>query len=105
DRFRRTPLQSCMGAVTVVVALERQELHLQIGSRPEQGAVRTFPPNRADESFDVWMRERRVGHRLDFFHCEDAQVGLPLVEWVQPIMVRAEVRRWGVTTCRSVEHA
>src|SRR6266851_7759973 len=51
------------------------------------------------------MRERRIRHRLDFLHVEDAQVRLPLMALVQPIMVRAEVCRWGVAPHRSVEHA
>src|SRR5260370_799185 len=67
--------------------------------------MQAFPSNRANESFDEGMRERRVRHRLDGFHFEDAQVRLPLVALVQPIMVRAEVCRWGVTTRRSVERA
>ncbi len=69
-----------MGAMTIVVTLELEDLHLQIGGRPEEGAVQAFPSNRTNESFDEWMRERRVRHRLDFFHLEDAQVRLPSVE-------------------------
>src|SRR5450631_489248 len=49
DRFRRTPLQPRMGAVTVVVTPELEELHLQIGGRPEQRAVQAFPSNRPNE--------------------------------------------------------
>jgi hypothetical protein len=41
------------------------------------------------------MRERRVRHRLDFLHVEDAQVRLPLMELVPPVMVRAEICRRG----------
>jgi hypothetical protein len=44
-----------MGAMTVVVTLEVEELHLQIGDRPEQGAIQAFPSNRANESFDEGM--------------------------------------------------
>src|ERR1700694_990008 len=40
--FRRTPLQSRMGAMTVVITLEIKELRLQISGRPEEGAVQTF---------------------------------------------------------------
>ena len=60
---------------------------LQIGGRPEKRAVQALSSNRANESFDEWMRERRVRHRLDFLHVEDAQVRLPLVELEQPIMI------------------
>src|SRR5713101_9861562 len=58
------PLQPRMGAVTVVVTPELEELHLQIGGGPEKGAVQAFPSNRANESFDEWMRDRRVRHRV-----------------------------------------
>ena len=64
-----------------------------------------LPANRANEAFDDWMRGRRVRHRLDLFHVEDAQVRLPSVEFVQPIVVRAEVCRRRVTTRRSIEHS
>jgi hypothetical protein len=39
------PLQPRMGAITVVVPLDLEELHLQIGGRPEQGAIQAFPSN------------------------------------------------------------
>lgn len=45
--------------------LELEELHLQIGGRPEERAVQAFPSNRTDESLDEWMRERRVWHCLE----------------------------------------
>jgi hypothetical protein len=68
-RFRRTPLAPRVGAITVVVTPEREELHLQIGSRPEQRGVQAFPPNRANESLNEWIprprherrRERQAG--------------------------------------------
>jgi len=43
--------------MTVVVALEIDELHLQIGGRPEQGAVQTFAPDGADQPFDKRTRD------------------------------------------------
>src|SRR5206468_1705703 len=75
-----------------------------IGGGPEKGVVQAFPSNRAHESFDEWMRDWRVGHRLDLFHVEYPQIRLPLVESVQRIMVRAEVGRRRLATCRSIEH-
>jgi len=47
-----------MGAMTVIVPLELKKLHLQIGGRPEEGAIQAFPSNRANEPFDEGMRER-----------------------------------------------
>ena len=79
--------------MAVIVTLELEELDLQVSGGPEERAVQAFSSNRANQSFDEWMRERRVRHRLDFFHVEDAQVGPPLVTLVQLIVVRAEVFR------------
>ena len=94
-----------MGAMLVVVALEIQELHLQISACPEERAVQTFPSNRTNHAFDEGMGKRRVGHRLDFFDVEDAQIRLPSVEFEQPIMIGTEVRRWRLASYRAVEHA
>ena len=52
DRLLRTPLHPRVGAMTVVVTLELEELDLQIGDRPERRAVQAFPSNRANESFE-----------------------------------------------------
>jgi hypothetical protein len=79
-----TPLQSRMGAMTVMVPLELEELQLQVGGRLEEQPVQAFPPNRADQEFDKGMRERHARHRLDLVHVEDPQVRLPLVAFVQP---------------------
>jgi hypothetical protein len=84
--------------------LEIKELHVQISGRPEQRAVETLAPNRADQPFDEWMRQRHVRHRLDGFHVEDSQMRLLLVESVQRIMIRAEVGRRRLATHRSIEH-
>src|SRR6266851_2745676 len=93
-----------MSAMTIIVMPELEELQLQIGGRPEEGAIQAFPSNRANEPLDEWMRERRVRHRLDFLHVKDTQVRLPLVELKQPIMVRAEVFRRALRSRRSIEH-
>ena len=74
--------------MAVKVALELTELQLQISGRPEQRAVETFAPYRADQAFDEGMRERHVRHRLDGCYVEDSQIRLPLVESVQRIMIR-----------------
>jgi len=51
-RFRRPPTQPRVCAVSVIVPLELMELQLQIRGRPEQRAVETLAPNRADQPFD-----------------------------------------------------
>jgi hypothetical protein len=40
------------------IPLEIEELHLQIRGRPEESAVQTLAPNRANEPFNEWMQER-----------------------------------------------
>ena len=84
---RWLPLQRRMGAMAVVITLELQKLHLQIGRRPEERPVQAFATNGADQAFDERMRERHIRHRLDFFYVEDAQIRLPLVGLVQAVMV------------------
>jgi hypothetical protein len=74
-------------AISVVVALELEELHLKVGRRPEACAIHALASNGADQTFDERMRARRVRHGLDFFYVEDAQVRLPSVELEQPIMI------------------
>ena len=69
-----------MRTVTVVVALEIEELRRQISGRPEQGAVQAFAPNGADQPLHEWMRERHVREGLDFLHAEDPKIPLPLVD-------------------------
>ena len=58
--------------MTVKVALEITELHVQISGGPEQRPVKTLAPNRADQAFDEPMRQRHIRHRLDGFHVEDS---------------------------------
>src|SRR5262249_47944884 len=47
-RLWRASRSPGMRAVAVVVALEIEELPLQIGGRSEHGAIQTFAPNGAD---------------------------------------------------------
>ena len=47
-RVWRAAGQPGMRAVTVVVALEIEKLHLQIGGRPEQRAIQALAPDGAD---------------------------------------------------------
>ena len=98
-------VQRRVRAMTVVVLLKIKKSQLQVSDGPEQRAVETLAPNRADQAFDEWMRERHVRHRLDGCHVEDSQIRLPLVEPVQRIMIRAEVSRRRLATHRSIEHA
>jgi hypothetical protein len=71
--------------------LELDELCLQICRRPEKGVVEEFAPNRAYQALHEGMRKRGIRSRLDFHHVKDSKIGVPLMESVQRIMVRAEV--------------
>src|SRR6516225_9728298 len=72
--FRRASAKPRVRPITVIVLLEFEELHLQVSDRPEERAVETFAPNRSNQPFDEWMRERYVRHRLDFLHVEYPQI-------------------------------
>src|SRR5262249_50607389 len=94
-----------MRAVTVVIALELEELHLQIGRRPEERAVQAFAPDGADQPLNEWMREWRVRDSLDFGHVENPQIPLPLLALIQRVMVRAGGGWRGLAARRAIEHA
>ena len=53
---------------------------VQVTSAPERNLVEIFSTDRADQSFDKWVRQRNVWHSLYLRHIEYSQVGLPLVE-------------------------
>ena len=84
-RFRRQPAQPRVRAITVEVALELTELPVQISGGPEQRAVETLAPNRADQAFDERMRQRHVRHRLDSFHVGRV---CQVVEKCERVMIR-----------------
>src|SRR6266852_3316049 len=94
-----------MRSITVKVPLEIEELHLQIRGRPEERSVQALAANGANQPFHEGMREWHARHGLDFFHVEDSQIGLPLVEPIQGIMVRAQVLRRRLALSRSIEHS
>ena len=50
------------------------------------------------------MRKRHVRNSLDFGYLEYPKIGLPLVESIQRIMIRAEVFWQTVPANRSMEH-
>ena len=50
------------------------------------------------------MRERHVRNCFDFFHFQNSKIGLPLLESVQRIMIRAEVFWQTLLANRPLEH-
>jgi hypothetical protein len=64
-----------MRAVTVVVALEIEQLLLQIGGRPEKGAVQAFAPYGADQPFNEWVAGiGEPGDRRQQMENEDSEI-------------------------------
>jgi uncharacterized protein (DUF433 family) len=60
--------------------------------------------NRADKSLYEWVRKRHVRNTLDFGYLEDPKIGLPLVESIQWIVIRAEIFGQTVPANRAMEH-
>jgi hypothetical protein len=50
------------------------------------------------------MRKWHIRNRLDFRHLEYSKIGLPLVESIQRIMIRAEIFGQTLPANRSMEH-
>jgi hypothetical protein len=82
-----------MRAMVVEVVPELEEFIFEICGRPEQRVIQILASNRADEPFDERMRQGNAGDALDFCHLQNAQIGLPLMELIKRIVVRAEVLR------------
>jgi hypothetical protein len=81
------------------------QLRLEIGLGPEQDPVEVLAPNRPDQSFYEGMRKRHVRNNLDFGYLEYPKIGLPLVESIQRIMIRAEVFWQTAPANRSMKHS
>ena len=92
--------------MVVEVGPEIEQFILQICTRPEQHVIQIFASNGANEPFHEGMRQGNVGDGLDFCHLQDPQIGLPLVELIERIMVGAEVL-WqpALTSNGAAEHA
>ena len=58
-----------------------------------------------DQSFHERMRQRNVRHRFDFLDLQDPQIGLPLMEPIQGIIVRTQIVRQCLRVNRAIEHA
>src|SRR5215470_15346295 len=84
--------------------LEFEQLPLQVHHGPEQHPVQIFPPDRADQPLDKWMGERHIRNGLSFYDLQYPQIGLPLVEAIPRIMIRAQILRQAATSNRVIEH-
>ena len=79
--------------MVVEVSPEIEQFVFQICSRPEQHVIQILASNGADQPFHEGMGQRNVGDGLDFCHLQNPQSGLPLVEPIERIVVRAQVVR------------
>jgi len=69
-------------------------------------SVQRLASNGADQPFHKWMRQRNVGHRFDFDHIQDSQIGSPPLKEKKRIMVGAKVLRHGTVAPNGmIEHA
>lgn len=103
-RFRKAPFQPSMRSMTVIVMLKIDSLRLQIGCGPEYDAVEILATNRADQSLYEGVRKRHIRNSLDFGYLGNPKIGLPLVESIQRIMIRAEIFWQTVPANRAMEH-
>jgi len=79
--------------MVVEIGPEIEQLVFQICRRPEQRVIQVLAPKGADEPFHEWMRQENVGDGLDFRRLQYLQIGLPLVEPVEWIVVGTDVLR------------
>jgi hypothetical protein len=92
--------------MAVEVGPEIEQFILQICTLPEQHGIQIFASNGAHEPFHEGMRQGNVADGLDLCHLPDPQIGLPLVELIERIMVGAEAL-WqpALTSNGAAEHA
>ncbi len=89
----------------IVEVLKVSQFLFQVQRGPEQRAIHAFSSQRADQPFDKGMRHRHGRDTFDLGHTQHPQVGSPLVEPVQRIVVGAEVLRSRMRSNGTVEHA
>lgn len=80
-----------MHALLVVIAAKHFQLARQVERVPEKHLIEDLAPNRADQPFDKWMRNRDVRNRFYLLDFEHPQVGKPTVKPEQGIVVGAEI--------------
>ena len=92
-RDGRPSRQRRMGPVRVIEGLKVTQFLFQVRRGPEQHPIHELSSHCADQSFDKRMRQRHVRDTLHLGHPQDPQVGVPLVDPVQRVVVGAEARR------------
>jgi hypothetical protein len=94
-----------MDSMTVVVLLEPRQLLFKVTGCPIEGVIQEFPPYRTDQPFDERMGQGNVRDSLHLCDFKDPQVGLPLSELKQRIVIAAQVKGQGILAGNNlVEH-
>jgi hypothetical protein len=71
----------------------------------QNNVVQVFSTDGPDQSFHERMRQRNVRRLFDFLDLQDPQIGLPLMEPIQGIIVRTQIVRQCLRVNRAIEHA
>jgi hypothetical protein len=68
-----------MGPLAVVVIREVDDFPFKIPGVPKEDVVKVFTTDCADQSFNEWMRLRRIRDGLDLIDLKDAKISFPSV--------------------------
>jgi hypothetical protein len=84
-----------MDAMTIAVFLEPSQLSSKVAGCPIEDLIQKFSPDGSDQSFDERMGQGNVQDRFQFGDFKDPQVGAPLSELKQRIVIAAQVKGQG----------
>lgn len=84
-----------MRSVGIVERLERGEFSPEIRSSPERHLIKILAPQCADQPFHEGVRERHVGHGLDFPDLQHSQVRSPAMKFEERIVIGADMAGQG----------
>ena len=73
--------------MTVVVFLEPPQFSFKVVGRPIEDVIQQFSPDSYDQSFDERMGQGNVRDSLQLGDFKDPQVGAPLSEFKQRIVI------------------
>jgi len=91
--------------MAVKVSPEIEQFVFEVCCRPKEHLIQILASKCADEPFHERMGKGNVGDGFDFCQLQYPQVGLPLVEAIERIIVGAEVlRRPALPSNGAVEH-
>ncbi len=92
--------------MTVVIFLKLPQFSFKIGSCPVEDVIQQFSPNRSDQPFDERMGQRDVRDGFQLVDIKDPQVGAPLSELKQRIVIAAQIEWQGILTDNDlIEHS